>query len=45
MPFPTPRDLPDPGIQPMAPVSPAWADGFFTTAPQNPLIYTLVLAA
>ena len=28
--FPTPGDLPDPGIEP---VSPALAGGFFTTAP------------
>ena len=42
LPFPTPRDLPDPGIQP---ASPALAGRFFTTAPPNPSIYTLVLAA
>ena len=30
LPFPTPGDLPDPGIKP---VSPALADGFFTTVP------------
>ena len=29
-PFPSPGDLPDPGIQPG---SPALADGFFTTEP------------
>ena len=28
LPFPSPRDLPDPGIKPM---SPALAGGFFTT--------------
>ena len=28
--FPSPRDLPDPGIEP---VSPALAGGFFTTEP------------
>jgi len=28
LPFPSPGDLPDPGIKP---VSPALADGFFTT--------------
>ena len=33
LPFPTPGDLPDPGIEPTSPPSPALADGFFTTAP------------
>ena len=33
LPFPTPGDLPDPGIEPMSPVSPALAGGFVTTAP------------
>ena len=33
LPFPTPRDLPDPGIEPASLVSPALAGGFFTTAP------------
>ena len=31
--FPPPEDLPDPGIKPMSPVSPALAGGFFTTEP------------
>ena len=30
LPFPSPGDLPDPGIEPMSPAS---AGGFFTTAP------------
>ena len=30
LPFPTPGDLPDPGIEPM---SPALVGGFFTTEP------------
>ena len=30
LPFPSPGDLPDPGIDPG---SPAWAGGFFTTEP------------
>jgi len=30
LPFPTPGDLPDPGIEP---TSPALAGGFFTTKP------------
>ena len=31
LPFPPPGDLPDPGIEPVSPVSPALAGGFFTT--------------
>ena len=33
LPFPPPGDLQDPGTEPMSPVSPAWAGGFFTTEP------------
>ena len=33
LPFPTPGHLPDPGIKPMTPASPAFAGGFFTTEP------------
>ena len=33
LPFPTPGDLPDPGIKPMSLASPALAGGFFTTVP------------
>ena len=33
LPFPTPGDLPDPGIKPMTPASPAFAGGLFTTEP------------
>ena len=33
LPFPSPGDLPDPGIKPTSPVSLALADGFFTTEP------------
>ena len=37
VPFPTPGDLPSPGIEPVSLASPALAGGFFTTAPsQNP---------
>ena len=32
LPFPTPRDLPDPEIEPMSLMSLALADGFFTTS-------------
>ena len=31
--FPTPGDLPDPGIESTAPASPVLVDGFFTTEP------------
>ena len=32
LPFPSPGDLPDPGIKPTSLVSPALASGFFTTS-------------
>ena len=32
MPFPTPADLPNPGIEPMSLESPALADRYFTTS-------------
>ena len=31
LPFLSPGNLPDPGIEPMFPISPAYAGGFFTT--------------
>ena len=33
LPFPPPRDLPDPGTEPVSPASPALAGKFFTTEP------------
>ena len=33
VPFPSLRDLPDPGVEPASPAFPALADGFFTTEP------------
>ena len=33
LPFPSPGNLPDPGIQPASPVAPALAGGFFITEP------------
>ena len=44
LPFPPPRDLPDPGIVPASPVSPAFIGGFFTTEPfgkplMSPVLY------
>ena len=40
LPFPLPGDLPNPGIEP---VSPALADGFFTTEPPGKPFFTLLL--
>ena len=36
LPYPTPRDLPDPGIKPTCPACPALADRFSTTKPTIP---------
>ena len=33
LPFPSPRDLPDPGAEPASPVAPALAGRFLTTEP------------
>ena len=35
LPFPTPGDLPDPGIEPESLVSSALVGGFFTVAPDR----------
>ena len=32
LPFPPPGDLPNPGIEPVSLISPAWVGGFFTTS-------------
>ena len=40
--FPSPGDLPDPGIKPESLTSPTWAGGFFTTAPRIPYHKNLV---
>ena len=37
LPFSSPRDLPDPGIEPKSPASPALSGGFFTTEPPGSL--------
>ena len=40
LPFPPPGDLPDPGIKPSSPVSPALGGRYFTTAPHGkPMVY------
>ena len=40
MPFPSPGDLPDPGIELASLVSPALAGRFFTTAPPGNQLYS-----
>ena len=40
LPFPPLGDLPDPGIKPPSPVSPALEGGFFTTAPPGKPLLT-----
>ena len=42
LPFPPPGDLPDPGVAPTSPVSPALVGRFFTTEPPGKLIGTLL---
>ena len=42
--FPTPGDLPDPGIKPISLASPALAGGFFTTEPSEKSSDLLLLA-
>ena len=37
--FPAPGDLPDPGIKPLSPLSPALAGGFFATVPPGKPLY------
>ena len=39
LPCPPPGDLPDPGIKPESPVSPALAGRFFTTAPPGSILF------
>ena len=41
LPFPSPMDLPDPGIKPMSPVSPAFQANSLSTEPSGkpPYIY------
>ena len=44
LPFPTLEDLPDPGIEPMSPASPALAGRFVTTVPPDVLLnFSVVL--
>ena len=43
LPFPFPGDLPDPGIEPASPASPALAGEFFTTKPPGKRILYIVM--
>ena len=42
LPFAPPEDLPDPGIQPVSPLSSALAGGFFTTSATWEAIYRIL---
>ena len=43
LPFPSPGNLPNPGMEPISLMSPALASGFFTTMPPGePLVGSLV---
>ena len=42
LPFSTPGDLPDPGIKPTSPASPALVGGFLTTAPPGKPLTLLI---
>ena len=42
LPFSTPRDLRDPGIEPISHVSPAWAGRFLTTLPPGKPIFKVI---
>ena len=43
LPFPTPEDLPNPGVEPAPLASPALAGGFFITAPPGkPYLYVYI---
>ena len=43
LPFPSPGDLPDPGIETMSLRSPALGDRFFTTGPPRKIQYVVYL--
>ena len=45
LPFPSPKDLPHPGVEPATLMSPALADGFFTTASPEKIIQMLIIGA
>ena len=45
LPFPTPGELPNPGMErgsPASPASPAWAGEFFTTVPPKSLLFNIL---
>ena len=39
LPFSSPRDLPDPGVKSMSPVSPVLASRFYTTVPPGKPVF------
>ena len=43
LPFPSPADLPDPGIKPTCPMSPALAGKFFTSSSTNTFFFSSIL--
>ena len=43
--FPTPGDLPDPGVESVSPAYLALASGFFTTVPPGNIFSNLILIA
>ena len=43
LPFPLSVGLPNPGIEPASPMSPASADGFFTTEPPGKPVFKVTL--
>ena len=43
LPFPTPGDVPDPGIKPESLASPALTGGFFTAASPDNAVYCMSL--
>ena len=45
LPFPSPKDLPHPGVEPATLMSPVLADGLFTTASPGKIIQMLIIGA
>ena len=44
LPFPPPQDVPNPGVEPTSPASPALASVFFTTEPpRKPVFQSVIL--
>ena len=43
LPLPPPGDLPNPGVKPVSPASPALAGGFFATEPPRKYTFSILL--